>query len=158
MIKLAPLSGLASTEAKILLANTNYGGAAPLDFQGLLAAGILIASLGAAMDVAISIASSTQEIFLANPSQSRNALFKHAMIVGKDIMGTMTNTLILAYTGSSVPLFLLLYGQINQSLLNMEVIATELTAALVGSIGLVCAIPLTGLFSVILFKGPKALR
>lgn len=151
-IKSAPLSGLASTEAHILLGNMPN---ANLDFQGILAAGILISSLGAAMDVAISIASSTQEIFEANYRQGRRELFAHAMNVGRDIMGTMTNTLILAYTGASIPLFLLLYNESGLRLLNMEIIATELSAAIIGSIGLLLAIPITATAAVLLLKPPK---
>lgn len=152
VIKSAPLSGLASTEAHILLANTLEDN---LNFQGILAAGILISSLGAAMDVAISIASSTQEIFEANYRQSRRELFAHAMNIGKDIMGTMTNTLILAYTGASIPLFLLLYNESGLRLLNLEIIATELSAAVVGSIGLLLAIPITATAAVLLLKPPR---
>jgi uncharacterized membrane protein len=138
-IKLAPLSGLASTEAQILLANQIRD----FDFQGMLAAGVIIASLGAAMDVAISIASAVHELREANPLQSSKELFFHAMNIGRDIMGTMINTLILAYTGSSIPLFLLLQNETGLRLLNMEVIATEIVSAVVGSIGLLLAIPIT---------------
>jgi uncharacterized membrane protein len=150
IIHQAPLSGLASTEAHILLANL---GDMSLNFQGILAAGIIIASLGAAMDVSISIASSAQEIYETNKRQSKRELFAHSMNIGKDIMGTMVNTLILAYTGASIPLFLLLYNETGLRLLNMEIIATELTAAVVGSIGLLLAIPVTAVVSSILLKG-----
>lgn len=159
IIKEAPLSGLASSEAQILLANSIYGNEAYnlSNFQGILSAGIIIAALGAAMDVAVSIASATQEIYLTDPQQSYQSLFKHSMNVGKDIMGTMTDTLILAYTGASLPLFILLESYEPKSLLlNMEVIVSELSSALCGSIGLIFAIPLTGLISVILYKGFKA--
>ncbi len=152
VIKLAPLSGLASTESHILLANSQ---GLDLNFQGILAAGILISSLGAAMDVAISIASSTQEIFEANFRQSRKELFAHAMNIGRDIMGTMTNTLILAYTGASIPLFILLAQDSGIRILNIEIIATELSSALIGSIGLLLAIPITALASVFLLKPYK---
>lgn len=151
-VKLAPLSGLASTEAHILLANLQ---GVKLNFQGILASGIIIASLGAAMDVAISIASATQEIYEANPNQARRELFAHAVNIGRDIMGTMTNTLILAYTGTSIPLFLLLINESGLRLLNMEIIATELSSALIGSIGLLLAIPITAMSSVIFLKGLK---
>lgn len=156
VIKFAPLSGLASSEARILLANNLASETGNnIDFQGVLAAGILIASLGAAMDVAISIASSAQELFITDPEQSPAQLFKHLMIVGKDIMGTMTNTLILAYTGASIPLFLLLSDNPLNKTLNMEIIATELTAAVVGSIGLLLAIPITAFISTFLLKPPS---
>lgn len=152
VIKLAPLSGLASTESHILLANSQ---GLDLNFQGILTAGILISSLGASMDVSISIASSAQEIFEANFRQSRSELFAHAMNIGKDIMGTMTNTLILAYTGASIPLFILLSQDTGIRVLNIEIISTELSSALVGSIGLLLAIPITAVASVFLLKPYK---
>jgi len=154
-IKLAPLSGLANADAQILLANI---GEQKLDFQGLLAAGVIIASLGAAMDVTVSNASATQEVYEANPAQSKRELFAHAVTIGRDIMGTMTDTLLLAYTGASLPLFLLLYNQSGLRLLNMEIIATELSSALIGSIGLVLAIPITAITSVFLLKGLDQLK
>lgn len=154
-IKLAPLSGLANADAQILLANI---GDQKLDFQGLLAAGVIIASLGAAMDVTVSIASATQEVYEANPAQSKRELFAHAVTIGRDIMGTMTDTLLLAYTGASLPLFLLLYNESGLRLLNMEIIATELSSALIGSIGLVLAIPITAITAVFLLKGLDQLK
>jgi uncharacterized membrane protein len=149
VIHSAPLSGLATTEAHILLGNLSESS---LNFQGILGAGIIISSLGAAMDVAISIASATQEIFEANHRQGRRELFAHAINIGKDIMGTMTNTLILAYAGASIPLFLLLHNETGLRLLNMEIIATELCAAVIGSIGLLLAIPITAITAVLLLK------
>lgn len=147
-VKLAPLSGLASQEAQILLANQNYS----YDFQGILAAGILISSLGAIIDVAISIASASQEIYLTDPKQSFDAIFKHAMNIGKDIMGAMINTLILAYVGSSLPLFLILYNQPGPRICNLEIIATEIISALAGCIGLTLAIPITACISAYLMS------
>lgn len=152
VIKMAPLSGLSSTEAHLLLGGMPDS---KLNFQGILAAGILISSLGAAMDVAISIASSAQELHQTDLNQPKRVLFMHLINIGRDIMGTMINTLILAYTGASIPLFLLLYNESGLRLINMEIIATELTAALAGSIGLILAIPLTAISSVILLKGMK---
>ncbi len=157
-IKLAPLSGLASDEARILLGNIMYNSqlsASPLDFQGILAAGIIIGSLGAVMDVAISIASAANEIYLTNISQSPKDFFGRLLNVGRDIMGTMANTLILSYTGSAIPLFLLLSREAGLKVLNIEIIATELSAAVIGSIGLLVAIPLTALSAVFLFEGKE---
>lgn len=151
IVKVAPLSGLASSEARILLGNLGENGF-KFDFQGVLSAGILIASLGAAMDVAISVASSAQEIHNSNANLSRASLFLHAMNVGRDIMGTMSNTLVLAYTGSAIPLFLLLMNEPMVKILNMEVIVTEVAGAIVGSIGLLLAIPITAVASVVLYK------
>lgn len=154
IIKIAPLSGLSSSEARILMGNLAES-ASSFDFQGVLAAGVLIASLGAAMDVAISIASAAQEIYLTNTEQSSSSLFNHCMNVGKDIMGTMTNTLILAYAGSAIPLLLLLISEPPAKILNMEIIATEITAAVVGSIGLLLSIPITAFASTTLLKSEK---
>lgn len=155
MIKLAPLTGLASSEARILLGNLD-GDLNAFNFQGVLAAGVLIASLGAAMDVAISIASAAYELHLSNARQSSAELFMHCMNVGKDIMGTMTNTLILAYTGSAITLFLLLMEEPITKIMNLEVIVTELTSAVIGSIGLLLAIPITASVSVFLLKGKQS--
>jgi len=84
-----------------------------INFKGLLAAGMIVSCLGAVMDVAISIASSIQEIKIANPNYSVQHLFKSGMNVGRDIMGTMTNTLVLAYTGMALPLLLLINHEKN---------------------------------------------
>lgn len=148
IIKAAPLSGLASTEAQILLANEIRN----FDFQGMLVAGTIIASLGAAMDVAISIASAVKELHDTDPLQSSQQLLKHAMNIGRDIMGTMVNTLILAYAGSSIPLFLLLHNESGLRFLNMEIIATEIISSVVGSIGLLLAIPITAFIATVTIK------
>jgi uncharacterized membrane protein len=109
------------------------------------------------MDVSMSIASSIEEIHRANNTLSRRELIKSGMNVGKDIMGTMTNTLILAYTGGSLPL-MFLYATYNVSsvkVFNLEVISTEIIRALVGSIGLVLSVPLTAFVSGYLIKSSK---
>ncbi len=140
IIKVAPLSGLATTEAMILWGNQLY----QINFKGLLAAGMIVSCLGAVMDVAISVASSIQEIKIANPNYSIHELFKSGMNVGKDIMGTMTNTLVLAYTGMALPLLLLISHEKNPAkFLNLELVVSEITAAIAGSIGLIIAIPAT---------------
>ncbi len=74
------------------------------------------------------------------------------MNIGKDIMGTMTNTLILAYTGASIPLLILLSQDSGLRILNIEIIATEISAALIGSIGLLLAIPITALVGASMHK------
>ncbi len=142
IITIAPLSGLASTEAMILWGNQLY----QINFKGLLAAGMIVSCLGAVMDVAISVASSIQEIKIANPNYSIGDLFKSGMNVGKDIMGTMTNTLVLAYTGMALPMLLLISHEKNPAkFLNLELVVSEITAAIAGSIGLIIAIPATAL-------------
>lgn len=152
IIKMAPLSGLASTEAMILWGNQFY----QINFKGLLAAGMIVSSLGAIMDVAISIASSIQEIKLANPNYSFDELYKSGMNIGKDIMGTMTSTLVLAYTGMALPLLLLISHEKNPSkYLNLELVMSEITAAIAGSIGLIVTIPMTALIMAYLVNKEK---
>ena len=142
VIKYAPLSGLATSEAMILWGNQFY----KINFKGLLATGMIVSCLGAVMDVAISISSAIQEIKIANPGYSMNKLFTSGMNVGKDIMGTMTNTLVLAYTGMALPLLLLISHEKNPAkFLNLELVASEVTAAIAGSIGLIISIPATAL-------------
>ncbi|SHH96134.1 YibE/F family protein [Sporanaerobacter acetigenes] len=149
------LTGLSSEEAMMLMyipQEVNF------DFRGLLFSGIILGSLGAVMDVGMSIASSMDEIHKANPNLTRKELFKSGMNVGKDVMGTMTNTLILAYTGSSIPVLLLFmaYETSIAKILNLDVIATEAIRSLAGSIGLVLTIPLTALVSSTLIKNSSS--
>lgn len=149
VIKLAPLSGLASNEAMILWGNQFY----KINFKGLLAAGMIVSGLGAIMDVAISIASSIQEIKTANPNYSIGMLFKSGMNVGKDIIGTMTNTLVLAYAGMALPLLLLISSENNiEKFLNLELVVSEITAAIAGSTGLLIAVPCTAIIMSLLVK------
>lgn len=149
VITSAPLTGLSSEEAQILRASVLNQ--PPEFFSGLLAAGMLIGALGVIMDVAVSIASAAYEVHQTDPELSVGQLYARGMNVGKDIMGTMTNTLILAYTGSALPLLLLMAQIPSPKLINLDLVATEITAALSGSLGLVCTIPLTALSSAWLF-------
>lgn len=154
VIATAPLTGLTSEEAQILR-GTLAG--VPLKFySGLLAAGMLIGALGVIMDVAISIASSVSEVSSTNQALTVRELYKSGMNVGRDIMGTMTNTLVLAYAGSALPLLLLVAEMPSIKLLNLDLLATEVTAALSGSIGLVLTIPLTAFISAKLMAGNKS--
>jgi len=119
------------------------------DFEGIMLAGIMISALGACMDVGMSIASSLSELKNENPEMSTSKLIRSGMNIGKDVMGTMTNTLILAYVGSAM-LCILLYttnGFNLSTVLNQEDITMEVLKSLAGSIGLVCTIPLTALIS-----------
>jgi len=138
------LTGLSSEEAVMLLYIPQ---GVQFDFRGLLFSGIIIGASGAVMDVGMSISSSMEEIKNANPSISTKALIMSGMNVGKDIMGTMVNTLILAYTGSSIPLLLVFsaYGEDFTKIINLDIIATEIIRSLAGSIGLLLCIPLTAL-------------
>lgn len=144
------LTGLSSEESRILL----YSMDLKIDYQGLLFAGILIGALGAVMDVGMSIASAIDEIRKVHPEANFKNLFNAGMNVGRDVMGTMSNTLILAYTGSALPLLLLMISN-NLSLakaMNMEMIAEEMVRALAGSIGLILCIPITAFVSALLYE------
>lgn len=153
-IHLMHLTGLDSEEAMMLKATVLK----TVDFRGLLFSGMVLGALGAVMDVTISISSALYEVKQFQPQITMKELFATGMNVGRDIMGTMSNTLILAYIGSSLPLLLLIAAQPQTSLmpiLNQNMIATEIARALTGSIGLVCAIPLTAFISAWLMKsGP----
>lgn len=120
-----------------------------LDFRGVLFAGIIIGALGALIDVTISIASAQLEIKQSSSDQlSWRELYQRGMNVGKDVMGAMSMTLVLAYVGSSVPLLLMISALKRlelERIINMPTIMTEIVRALVGSIGLIFAIPLTAL-------------
>ena len=119
------------------------------NFSGLLFATIIIGALGAVMDVSMSISSSIEEIQLANPQLTKKQLFKSGMNIGRDVMGTMVNTLILAYVGSSIHLMILFlaYQTPITEILNNDSFVTEIVRAFAGTIGLIAAIPLTALIS-----------
>ncbi len=125
----------------------------PVKFDGLIFTGILIASLGAVMDVAMSIASAAYELAEASKPNQRE-LFISSMNIGRDIMGTMTNTLILAFTGGALNLLLMIWGfrMGYTQVMNMPVFATEVIQALSGSIGIVLTVPFTAAISAYLYS------
>lgn len=152
VIQFAPLTGLSSEEAQILRGSVLAG--SPQFYKGLLAAGMLIGALGVIMDVGVSIASAVSEIAKNNPSADQDQLYQAGMNVGRDIMGTMTNTLILAYAGSALPLLLLISQVPSTKLINLDLVATEVASAISGSLGLVLTIPTTAWFSARLLARP----
>lgn len=127
VITCAPLTGLSSEEAQILRASVI--GQRPFFYTGLLAAGMLIGALGVIMDVGISVASAVWEVSKVDDRLSVKTLYNSGMNVGRDIMGTMTNTLILAYAGGALPLLLLTSQMPWIKLLNLDLFATEVAAA-----------------------------
>ena len=147
---MAKLTGLNSQESAMLL---YLPGEVELNLQGILFAGILIGTLGAVMDVSMSISSSMHEIKEVKPDITISDLIKSGMNVGRDIMGTMTNTLILAYTGASLPIMMIFtsYESSMIDVLNLDVIATEIIRAITGSIGIVLTIPITAVIAGVLF-------
>ncbi|MGF7059161.1 YibE/F family protein [Brassicibacter mesophilus] len=151
---LVKLTGLSSEEASMLMFIPQQ---ITFDFRGLLFAGIIIGTLGAVMDIGMSISSAMYEMRMIHPEISPKELIKSGLNIGKDVMGTMSNTLILAYTGSSIPLLLLFmaYEASIVKILNLDLIATEVVRALVGSIGLIVAIPITALSTGLILKLKK---
>lgn len=130
----------------------------PIDLRAIIFAAIIIGAMGAIMDVAMSIASALTEIKSKSPDISSRELFQSGLTIGRDIMGTMANTLVLAYVGSALAMVLLLIvSDISLLfLLNREMIVVEILQALVGSFGIFFAIPLTSLFAALLLpKGKK---
>ena len=126
----------------------------PIDLKAIIFAAILIGALGAIMDVSMSIASSLWEVKEKSGLSSFNTLFRSGMNIGRDVMGTMANTLILAYIGSSLSIVLLLsaYSTSLIYLLNREMIVVEILQALVGSFGILFAMPLTSFICAIIYK------
>ena len=124
------------------------------NFKDLLFAGIIVSALGACMDVGMSIASSLDEIKSKNPTITYKELFKSGMNIGRDVIGTMTNTLILAYVGGSITLILLFLAcNINFiDIVNKETIAQEIISAISGSMGVVWTVPITSFAYAVLNK------
>ncbi len=146
--RLGGVSGLNMSEAEWLLDEGRAAGIT-LNVRGLLVSGIIIASLGAVMDVAMSIASSVNELSEVDPTLSRGRLFKSGMNIGRDMIGTMTNTLILAFVGSSLNLIIIMFaaGMQPYQLINNDDTLMEVIRGIAGSLGLVLAVPLTALIA-----------
>lgn len=125
-----------------------------IDLKAIIFGGILIGALGAIMDVSIDIASSLSEVADKMEKPDFGTIVKSGFNIGKDIMGTMTNTLILAYIGSSLSTVLLLTASSHSIsyLFNLEMIAVEILQAIVGSIGILTTIPLTSVMAATLYK------
>lgn len=130
----------------------------PIDLKAIIWGSIVIGSLGAIMDVAMSIASAMNELSETMKNKSFSRLLKSGMNIGKDAIGTMTNTLILAYIGGALATVLLIVAN-NKNILylfNLEIIMVELVQAIVGSIGILVAVPVTALLSAKIFNSSRS--
>ena len=140
--KASGISGynVSDIETLMTLWNTNR-----IQVGGLLFSGLLISCLGAVMDVAMSISSAIDEIYKQNSSLTRKELFKAGMRVGRDMMGTDSNTLILAFAGTSTSTLLLdyAYDLPYQQIINSNNIGIAIMQGLSGSFGIVLSVPLT---------------
>lgn len=149
-IYFAHLTGFAGEENMFL-----YTARPDLSFTGILSASMIISALGALMDTAVSIASTVNEIFETDKSLSVKQLFKSGMNVGRDIIGTMSNTLILVYLGSSLTLVLLSSNIDMNKFFNLNQVATEILSALTGSIAILFCVPITAIIAAYLIKRQK---
>lgn len=129
----------------------------PINLRAIIFASILIGSMGAVMDVAMSVSSSLYEISEQVENSTFYSLFKSGINIGRDMMGTMANTLILAYIGSSLSMVLLLisYTESFIELFNKEMIIVELLQSLAGSTAILLTIPLTAMISGIIYTRTK---
>ncbi len=133
----------------------NFATRGELDLAGLLLGSIIIGVLGVLDDISITQASVVRELRAANKSLSASELYRRAVRVGRDHVGSLVNTLALAYVGAALPL-VLLFSTSSAPLyftLNQEVVAAELARILVGSIGLILTVPITTLIAAWWFGG-----
>ncbi|MCL2210435.1 MAG: YibE/F family protein [Treponema sp.] len=152
MDKLLFFTGITDEHSRYLV---NLPGDIQLDLKAIIFAGIIIGAMGAVMDVSISISSSLWEIKEKAENIKFKELLKSGITIGRDIMGTMADTLILAYIGCSLTVVILLsiYSGSLFGLFNSEMIAVEILQALAGSFGILFAMPLTALFSAFIYLG-----
>ncbi len=152
MNHLMKLTGMTSEDTLYLqLLDT----AAPIDLKGIIFAAIIIGAVGAIMDVAMDISSSLNELKINVPDASAKLLIQSGLNIGRDILGTMANTLVLAYIGSSLSTTILFmaYNVSALELFNMELIIVELLQALAGSAGMLLCIPLTTVIAALTYTG-----
>lgn len=137
----AKLTGFESDEAIYL----NFGTSGSIDFAGLFLGGIIIGLLGVLYDAAIGQAVAVEELKRAGPHLSSGHIFFRALRIGREHIGALVNTLAIAYVGASLPVLLLVHasGADLGIMINREIFAAEIVRALVGSIGIILAVPIT---------------
>lgn len=146
-IKFACLTGFSSEESMFL-----FSAHPDLNFVGILASAMIIGALGAVMDIGMSISSTVNELYTSNSEMGVRELFESGMNVGKDIIGTMANTLILAYLGGALSLVLLSSNIDLQKFFNLNQVVTEISSALIGSIAIVICVPITAIIAAFMIK------
>ena len=137
------VDGLRGPDVEPLLQLRQTG--TPIGLRGLLAAGVVIAALGAVMDVSMSLSSALAEVHAANGALGRRELFRSGMNIGRDMVGTMTNTLILAFLGSGLVLVLYIYtlSPDRHQLMSSAYLAIEAASGISSSIGVILSVPIT---------------
>jgi uncharacterized membrane protein len=133
-----------------------YAGYAYLDLTQIFIASIFVASSGAMMDVAVDITSAMHELITSAPDLSRSKLIRSGFAIGRAIMGTMTTTLLLAYSGGFISLLMVFMAQGTPliNILNLKYISSEILHTVIGSIGLVTVAPFTAITSGFLLAHP----
>jgi uncharacterized membrane protein len=149
---LSHLTGFGTEDAMMINA-----AAGQVNLKGLLLAGLLVGALGALTDITIVQASVVRELAHANPEFGTAELYRRGMNVGLDHVGSLVNTLVLAYAGAALPLLLLLtLSDFSLArVLNLEMVAAEIVHTLVGSIGLILGVPITTYLAALLFRGDR---
>lgn len=150
MGRVMELTGVTQTESLQLL----YLAEAPLDLNAIIFAGIVIGASGAIMDMAVSISSAMLQVKIQSPALQFGEIFKAGVSIGKDIIGSNINTLVLAYIGSSLTMILILlsHSQALFRVLNRELVVVEILQAIVGSFGVFLTMPLTAVVCATLFS------
>ena len=147
----AQLSGYTTDESTFL--NLNTRGA--IDMVGLLFGGIMIGLLGVLYDIAIGQAVAIEELYRAGQHLTRKEVYKRSIRIGREHIGALVNTLAIAYVGASLPLLLLMRNSTSgiAFIINSEVLSTEIIRILIGSIGLILAVPITSLITSYMLQG-----
>jgi uncharacterized membrane protein len=146
------LSGVTDENAYNLLTSPYQN--TVINFQGLLLGGIIIGLLGVLYDAAIGQAVAVEELFRAGPHLSRVVIYERAIRIGREHIGALVNTLVLAYVGASLPVMITLYESLQGGnaylppILNWEFVATEIVRTTVGATGLILTIPITTLVAI----------
>lgn len=147
------LTGYSTDEATFLVQLLDK----TLDMKGILLASIIIGGIGILDDITVSQVSTITELFKVNPNFRWEELFKRSMKVGRDHIASMVNTLVLAYTGSALPLVMLFVasGASFEEIINFELVTEEIVRTLIGSIGLVLAVPITSVIACVIITRQK---
>lgn len=154
MDKVLNLTGLVDQDAQFLLLLNEDN---PINLRAVIFGAIIIGALGATMDVSMSISSSLKELSDNMENRTYRRLVKSGFNIGRDIMGTMANTLVLAYIGSSLSVVLLMVSHAGSLmvLFNYEMIVVEIMQALVGSLGILFTIPITSILASFVYNMEK---
>lgn len=151
---LTPINGFNMSEAEEMVIRASDS---PLKISGLLISGILLSAFGALMDTSMSIVSALHEVYEQNPSISKKQIFRSGMNIGRDAMGTMANTLILAFVGSAFNLLILfqIYEYPMIQILNSDMIVIEILQGIAGSVGIIATTPFVSMLCAVIFQIPR---